>query len=107
MAWARARVARARAPVAGARTALVHQHAVDELPGSLQGADKIFCYDLDLDWDASAVLAPLGDKVTVGNVLSELVAAIAAAARPGDSILVMSNGGFGGIHDQLLKRLVK
>ena len=79
----------------------------DALPGSLQGADKIFCYDLDLDWDASAVLAPLGDKVTVGNVLSELVAAIAAAARPGDSILVMSNGGFGGIHDQLLKRLVK
>lgn len=79
----------------------------DALPGSLQGADKIFCYDLDLDWDASAVLAPLGDKVTVGNVLSELVAAIAAAARPGDSILVMSNGGFGGIHDQLLKRLAK
>ena len=79
----------------------------DALPGSLQGADKIFCYDLDLGWDASAVLAPLGDKVTVGNVLSELVAAIAAAARPGDSILVMSNGGFGGIHDQLLKRLAK
>ena len=79
----------------------------DALSGSLQGADKIFCYDLDLGWDASAVLAPLGDKVTVGNVLSELVAAIAAAARPGDSILVMSNGGFGGIHDQLLKRLAK
>ncbi|MBA0902778.1 MAG: UDP-N-acetylmuramate:L-alanyl-gamma-D-glutamyl-meso-diaminopimelate ligase [Candidatus Nitrotoga sp.] len=79
----------------------------DALPGSLQGADKIFCYDLDLGWDASAVLAPLGDKVTVGNMLSELVAAIAAAARPGDSILVMSNGGFGGIHDQLLKRLAR
>lgn len=79
----------------------------DALPGSLQGADKIFCYNLDLGWDASTVLAPLGDKVTIRDVLSELVTAIAAAARPGDSILVMSNGGFGGIHDQLLKCLAK
>jgi UDP-N-acetylmuramate: L-alanyl-gamma-D-glutamyl-meso-diaminopimelate ligase len=77
----------------------------DALPGSLSAADKIFCYAANLGWDASFALAQLGDKAIVEKDLDALVEAIAASAQPGDHILVMSNGGFGGIHDKLLKRL--
>jgi len=75
------------------------------LPASLKQADKVFCYSGNLGWDASAALAPLGNKAIVTDDLNELITAIAAEAKSGDSILVMSNGGFGGIHDKLLKKL--
>jgi len=79
----------------------------DALPGSLKDADAIFCYGANLGWDAVAVLAPLGNKAIVKDDLNELVAAIVASARSGDHVLVMSNGGFGGIHEKLLKRLAE
>lgn len=75
------------------------------LPGSLADADLVFCYSGALGWDAAAALAPLGNKAAVHDDLGRMVAAIAAAARAGDQVLVMSNGGFGGIHDKLLQRL--
>lgn len=77
----------------------------DALPGSLKDADLVFCYAGNLGWDARGALAPLGDKAVVKDDLNELIAAIAAVAKSGDQILVMSNGGFGGIHEKLLKRL--
>jgi UDP-N-acetylmuramate: L-alanyl-gamma-D-glutamyl-meso-diaminopimelate ligase len=77
----------------------------DALPGSLKDADLVFCYAGNLGWDARGALAPLGDKAVVKDDLDELIGAIAAAARSGDQILVMSNGGFGGIHEKLLKKL--
>ena len=77
----------------------------DALPASLRDADAVFCYSANLGWDARGALAPLGSKAMVSDDLDELVAAIAAAARPGDQVLVMSNGGFGGIHEKLLQRL--
>ncbi len=75
------------------------------LPGSLMDADHVYCYSGGIDWDAPAALASLGDKVVVQSDLEQLIAAIAAAARAGDHLLIMSNGGFGGIHDKLLQRL--
>jgi UDP-N-acetylmuramate: L-alanyl-gamma-D-glutamyl-meso-diaminopimelate ligase len=75
------------------------------LPTSLKAADRVFCYAGNLGWDARGALAPLGDKAVVSDDLNELIAAIAAIAKSGDQILVMSNGGFGGIHEKLLKRL--
>jgi UDP-N-acetylmuramate: L-alanyl-gamma-D-glutamyl-meso-diaminopimelate ligase len=75
------------------------------LPGSLGEADLVFCYAANLGWDAAAALAPLGRKSTVHDDLEGLIEAIVAAARPGDQVLVMSNGGFGGIHEKLLRRL--
>jgi UDP-N-acetylmuramate: L-alanyl-gamma-D-glutamyl-meso-diaminopimelate ligase len=75
------------------------------LPGSLKDADLVFCYGANLGWDAKAALAPMGDNAVVLDDLNELTASIAAAARPGDQVLVMSNGGFGGIHEKLLARL--
>jgi UDP-N-acetylmuramate: L-alanyl-gamma-D-glutamyl-meso-diaminopimelate ligase len=77
----------------------------DALPGSLKDADLTFCYAGNLGWDARGALAPLGATAVVKDDLNELIEAIAAAAQSGDQILVMSNGGFGGIHEKLLKRL--
>jgi UDP-N-acetylmuramate: L-alanyl-gamma-D-glutamyl-meso-diaminopimelate ligase len=51
------------------------------------------------------VLGPLGDKVMATADFDMLLAAVASAARAGDHVLIMSNGGFGGIHDKLLARL--
>jgi len=77
----------------------------DRLPASLQRADRVFCYSENLGWDAAAALAPLGDRVSIENDLERLVGAIVAEAQPGDQVLVMSNGGFGGIHERLLASL--
>ena len=77
----------------------------DALPDSLKEADYVFCYSGNLDWDANNALSPLGAKACVENDLDALIEDIANTARPGDHILVMSNGGFGGIHEKLLKRL--
>jgi UDP-N-acetylmuramate: L-alanyl-gamma-D-glutamyl-meso-diaminopimelate ligase len=71
----------------------------------LKDADLVFCYAGNLGWDARGALAPLGDKAVIKDDLDELIDAIAIAANSGDQILVMSNGGFGGIHEKLLKRL--
>jgi len=76
-----------------------------QLPASLHDADHVFCYAGDLGWDAAAALAPLGGKASVIDDLGQLVDSIVAACHPGDHVLVMSNGGFGGIHEKLLARL--
>jgi UDP-N-acetylmuramate: L-alanyl-gamma-D-glutamyl-meso-diaminopimelate ligase len=77
----------------------------DLLPGSLADADLVFCYAGDLGWNVAEALAPLGKTVTIEEDLGRLVAQIAGAARAGDQVLVMSNGGFGGIHAKLLTAL--
>ena len=76
-----------------------------QLPSSLSAADRVFCYGANLGWDAAEALAPLGQVATVEEKFERLVAQIAAEARPGDAILVMSNGGFGGLHERLLTAL--
>lgn len=72
----------------------------------LSGADYSVCYaDPKLGWDASAALAPLGEKAAVSHQIDECVKQAVMHAKPGDTILVMSNGGFGGIHEKLLAAL--
>ncbi|MCG7658064.1 UDP-N-acetylmuramate:L-alanyl-gamma-D-glutamyl-meso-diaminopimelate ligase [Wielerella bovis] len=75
------------------------------LPESLRGADAIFCYAGGVDWDVQAALIPLGDKLRVGKNFDDFVNDLAQFAQNGDHILIMSNGGFGGIHDKLLTKL--
>jgi UDP-N-acetylmuramate: L-alanyl-gamma-D-glutamyl-meso-diaminopimelate ligase len=75
------------------------------LPGSLALADRVYCYGANLGWNPAEALAPLGAKAVCLNDLDALIGVIAAEARPGDQVLVMSNGGFGGIHQKLLDRL--
>ena len=76
-----------------------------QLPASLSDADRVYCYAANLGWNVAEALAPLGEKATIGDDLDALVGKIASEARAGDHILVMSNGGFGGIHDKLLAAL--
>ena len=75
------------------------------LPESLRGADRSFVYSDGVSWDVAEALAPLGARVACEGDLDRLVEAIVAEARDGDRILVMSNGGFGGIHRRLLTAL--
>jgi UDP-N-acetylmuramate: L-alanyl-gamma-D-glutamyl-meso-diaminopimelate ligase len=77
----------------------------DALPESLGDADRTFVYAAGLGWDAKAVFARMGERVHCIDDLDRLVAVVSAESRPGDHVLVMSNGGFGGIHEKLLDRL--
>jgi UDP-N-acetylmuramate: L-alanyl-gamma-D-glutamyl-meso-diaminopimelate ligase len=76
-----------------------------QLAWSLEQADQVHCYAGGLGWNPAAVLASLGSKATTTDTLPALIDAIVASAQGGDHILCMSNGGFGGIHQQLLDRL--
>ncbi|MDB5918790.1 MAG: UDP-N-acetylmuramate:L-alanyl-gamma-D-glutamyl-meso-diaminopimelate ligase, partial [Massilia sp.] len=81
----------------------------DALPGSLKDADLVFGFGSQqaLGWSLADALRPLGAIAHSFDQLDFLVNAIVQAAQPGDHILVMSNGGFGGIHQQLLEALAK
>jgi UDP-N-acetylmuramate: L-alanyl-gamma-D-glutamyl-meso-diaminopimelate ligase len=76
-----------------------------QLPWALEEADLSFCLQGNYGWRATEVLAPLGQQAVVADSVEALVAAVVKASRPGDQVLVMSNGGFGGIHDKLLAAL--
>ena len=76
-----------------------------QLPASLQEAEFTYCYAADLGWDVRIALAPLGARAQAYEDIDTLVSAVSAAARAGDHILVMSNGGFCGVHDRILKAL--
>jgi UDP-N-acetylmuramate: L-alanyl-gamma-D-glutamyl-meso-diaminopimelate ligase len=77
----------------------------DALPDAFTRADFCYVYSAGLEWDAAALFAPLGARAHCMPDLEKLVAAVSSACRPGDHILVMSNGGFGGIHEKLLEHL--
>lgn len=76
-----------------------------QLPWSLEAADLAFCHSGGLDWDANEALAPMGSRALVARDIDELVDLVSAAARAGDHIVCMSNGGFGGVHQRLLDAL--
>ena len=88
------------------RTNTMKQGAMKALlPWALEDADLSFCLQGNYGWDAAEALAPMGKAVLVADSVDTLVAAVVKAARPGDQVLVMSNGSFGGIHDKLLAAL--
>jgi len=76
-----------------------------QLPWSLEEADLAFCHSGGLGWNAEEALAPMGKQAVVCDSIDKLVARVVAAARPGDHVLCMSNGGFGGIHAKLIEAL--
>jgi UDP-N-acetylmuramate: L-alanyl-gamma-D-glutamyl-meso-diaminopimelate ligase len=76
-----------------------------QLPWSLEQADLSFCHAGGLGWDPAESLRPMGKKASVAQDIGELVKQVRAVARPGDHVLCMSNGGFGGIHARLLEDL--
>ncbi|MCW5667003.1 MAG: UDP-N-acetylmuramate:L-alanyl-gamma-D-glutamyl-meso-diaminopimelate ligase [Piscinibacter sp.] len=78
-----------------------------QLPWSLEEADLAFCHSGGLTWSAEEALAPMGRLAVVCDGIDKLVERVVAAARPGDHVLCMSNGGFGGIHAKLLEALAR
>ncbi|RYX90645.1 MAG: UDP-N-acetylmuramate:L-alanyl-gamma-D-glutamyl-meso-diaminopimelate ligase [Comamonadaceae bacterium] len=76
-----------------------------QLPWSLEQADLAFCHSGGLGWDAREALGSMGPRAQVADSIDELVQQVVAAARPGDQLLCMSNGGFGGVHARLLAAL--
>jgi UDP-N-acetylmuramate: L-alanyl-gamma-D-glutamyl-meso-diaminopimelate ligase len=80
-----------------------HKAALAE---SLRGADRVFIYQSpEVKWDVRDAMVPLGSLATVHKELDALVAALAAEARAGDQLVLMSNGSFGGLHERLLQAL--
>jgi UDP-N-acetylmuramate: L-alanyl-gamma-D-glutamyl-meso-diaminopimelate ligase len=81
----------------------VHQHT---LAPALAGADEVWLYTpADLGWDTGAVLGALGVRGHGCHDVDALAGELARAARSGDQVLIMSNGGFGGLHGKLLAEL--
>ncbi|WP_267478627.1 UDP-N-acetylmuramate:L-alanyl-gamma-D-glutamyl-meso-diaminopimelate ligase [Pseudoduganella aquatica] len=81
----------------------------DALPGSLAEADQVFGFGSEkaLGWSLGAALAPMGAIASAYDDIAVMVEAIVAQAQPGDHIVVMSNGGFGGVHQKLLEALAR
>ena len=78
----------------------------DLLAPSLAQADHVMLYaPRDLGWDVSSVIAALGSKGQAFDDIPAIIKQVSALSRPGDQVLIMSNGGFGGIHEKLLNAL--
>jgi len=78
----------------------------DQLAGSLASADRVWLYQPeDLGWELSEAVGPLGAKASVARDVGALAESLAGELREGDHVLIMSNGGFGGLHERLLAAL--
>jgi len=76
------------------------------LADSLRGADRVFVYQSpEVRWDVGDALQPLGALAEVHEDLDRLTAALVSESRPGDRLVLMSNGAFGGLHERLLAAL--
>ena len=78
-----------------------------QLPWALKEADLAFCHTAGLDWDAAQALEPLGAAGRTADNIATLVQQVMAVVQPNDTIVCMSNGGFGGVHTQLLAALAE
>ncbi|WP_456374113.1 UDP-N-acetylmuramate:L-alanyl-gamma-D-glutamyl-meso-diaminopimelate ligase [Thiolapillus sp.] len=78
----------------------------DRLPASLEAADEVLLYAPEsLNWDAAGVMAPLGERCRVLDSTEGIIEILRRETKPGDTLLVMSNGGFEGIHERILNML--
>ncbi|SQH75205.1 UDP-N-acetylmuramate:L-alanyl-gamma-D-glutamyl-meso-diaminopimelate ligase [Shewanella benthica] len=78
----------------------------DTLAGSMSLADQAYLYRADsIDWDIEAAMAKAELPVSVLYDIDEIVDTVASKAKSGDTIIIMSNGGFGGLHMKLLEKL--
>jgi UDP-N-acetylmuramate: L-alanyl-gamma-D-glutamyl-meso-diaminopimelate ligase len=78
----------------------------EQLAPALALADRTwFLNSPDMGWDLPAAVTALGARASFAANVDELVEALAGDSRPGDHILVMSNGGFGGLHEKLIAAL--
>jgi UDP-N-acetylmuramate: L-alanyl-gamma-D-glutamyl-meso-diaminopimelate ligase len=77
-----------------------------ELASALEPADRAWFLNTgDLGWDLRAAVTSLKGRVSFAETVEALVQGLADEVKPGDHVLVMSNGGFGGLHDKLIAEL--
>jgi len=77
-----------------------------QLAASLQQADEIIMFQpVEVDWDMQSVVDEAGSSAQLLRSVDGIVELLAEQVRPGDHVLVMSNGAFGGIHEKILKAL--
>ena len=80
-----------------------HRH---RLAGSCDDADRVLWFQPEgVDWSLSSVAEACRGESTVCRRHDELVATLADKAAPGDHVVVMSNGGFGGVHQRIVDAL--
>ena len=78
----------------------------DTLAASLDGADRVFMFQpAEVEWDLKKSMQPLGKRAGVFEAVDSLVEELVSELKPGDHVLVMSNGGFQGIHEKILNSL--
>lgn len=78
----------------------------DALAAALEAAERVFVYQpSNVSWDVTGALQPLGARASVSADLEQLIGNVAGEVQPGDHVLIMSNGGFGGFHEKLIARL--
>ncbi len=81
----------------------VHQHVLNE---SVAAADQVVWFQpQDCDLDCAALAAAAKTPSRAFRSVDAIIDFLAATARAGDHIVIMSNGGFGGIHEKLLQKL--
>jgi UDP-N-acetylmuramate: L-alanyl-gamma-D-glutamyl-meso-diaminopimelate ligase len=80
----------------------VHKNRIQD---ALKEADIVVCKDTDSDWGLKAVLAQFKQPTKLYNVVDSLVQQLLPELKAGDHVVVMSNSGFGGIHQKLLDGL--
>jgi UDP-N-acetylmuramate: L-alanyl-gamma-D-glutamyl-meso-diaminopimelate ligase len=82
----------------------IHQQT---LAASFEAADRVLLLECDLDWDLQAAMKSASVDTALLSSVELIVEAAVAWSQSGDHLLVMSNGGFGGIHQKLLERLAE
>ena len=75
------------------------------LPASFDQAHSVVCYTAGIQWNVRDTLGSVGDRLFTSDDLGEVIRHVAAQARPGDWVVAMSNGSFGGIHQKLIDAL--
>ena len=77
----------------------------ERLPQALRHADRVLCHTANLTWDAAQTLQPLAERTYCTDSIQDAVATVQRWLQPGDRVVVMSNGGFGGIHAELAQAM--
>jgi len=78
----------------------------DALAPSAAAADRVYWYQPPgLEWSLDQVVAQSPNPASLSRDLEALIETLAQDAVGGSHIVIMSNGGFGGIHQKLLARL--
>ncbi|MHA3105314.1 UDP-N-acetylmuramate:L-alanyl-gamma-D-glutamyl-meso-diaminopimelate ligase [Acinetobacter sp. ANC 3791] len=78
----------------------------DQLAQSARLADAVIWYQPEgLDWDLQPVVDAAPNHAVVARSLEQIITTICQQAGEGDAVVIMSNGGFGGLHQKLIAAL--